>query len=101
MTIGHRSRLVSKEFMDILRRYGQILQQKLNGRNAWKRQKCLSIDATYFFRCICTKKNPFTEKQVFEESLRLGKVVKNLEISWINDETTIELFCLQMMCGVM
>lgn len=47
-----------------------------------KRQQCRSIDASYFFRRICNKKkNLFTEKQAFEESLRLGKVVKNLEIS--------------------
>ena len=50
-----------------------------------KRQQCRSIDASYFFRRICNKKNLFTEKQTFEESLRLGKVVKNLEISWINN----------------
>lgn len=46
-----------------------------------KRQQCRSIDASCFFRRICNKKNLFTEKQVFEESLRLGKVVKNLQIS--------------------
>ena len=36
MTIGDRSSLVSKEFIDFWRRYGQILAKKLNGRNAWK-----------------------------------------------------------------
>lgn len=66
-----------------------------------KRQQCRSIDASYFFRRICNKKNLFTEKQTFEESLRLGKVVKNLEISWINNETIIELFGLQMMSEIM
>ena len=67
-----------------------------------KRQQCRSIDASYFFRRICNKKkNLFTEKQAFEESLRLGKVVKNLEISWINNETIIELFGLQMMWEIM
>lgn len=67
-----------------------------------KRQQCRSIDASYFFRRICNKKkNLFTEKQAFEESLRLGKVVKNLEISWINNETIIELFGLQMMREIM
>ena len=34
-----------------------------------------------FLDVSATKKNLFTEKQTFEESLRLGKVVKNLEIS--------------------
>ena len=66
-----------------------------------KRQQCRSIDASYFFRRSCNKKNLFTEKQTFEESLRLGKVVKNLEISWINNETIIELFGLQMMWEIM
>lgn len=54
-----------------------------------------------FLDVSATKKIFFTEKQVFEESLRLGKVVKNLEISWINNETIIELFGLQMMWGLM
>ena len=66
-----------------------------------KRQQCRSIDASYFFRRICNKKNLFTEKQAFEESLPSGKVVKNLDISWINNETIIELFGLQMMWGLM
>lgn len=56
--------------------------------------------ATFLDVCA-TKKNLFTEKQTFEESLRLGKVVKNLEISWINNETIIELFGLQMMSEIM
>lgn len=54
-----------------------------------------------FLHVSATKKNLFTEKQTFEESLRLGKVVKNLEISWINNETIIELFGLQMMSEIM
>ena len=54
-----------------------------------------------FLDVSATKKNLFTEKQAFEESLRLGKVVKNLEISWINNETIIELFGLQMMWEIM
>lgn len=54
-----------------------------------------------FLEVSATKKNLFTEKQTFEESLRLGKVVKNLEISWINNETIIELFGLQMMWEIM
>lgn len=54
-----------------------------------------------FLDVSATKKNLFTEKQTFEEGLRLGKVVKNLEISWINNETIIELFGLQMMSEIM
>ena len=54
-----------------------------------------------FLDVSATKKNLFTEKQTFEENLRLGKVVKNLEISWINNETIIELFGLQMMWEIM
>ena len=55
-----------------------------------------------FLDVSATKKIFLTEKQTFEESLRLGKVnVKNLEISWINNETIIELFGLQMMSEIM
>ena len=57
--------------------------------------------ATFLDVSATTKKNLFTEKQTLEESLRLGKVVKNLKISWINNETIIELFGLQMMWEIM
>ena len=60
----------------------------------------MSLDrCQLLFETYLQQKNLFTEKQAFEESLRLGTVVKNLEISWINNETIIELFGLQMMWG--
>lgn len=82
MTIGDRSSLVSKEFMDFLKTVWPNSGKKI------ERQKCMKnannvarqMPAT-FLDVSATKKNLFTEKQTFEESLRLGKVVKNLEIS--------------------
>ena len=36
MTIGDRSSLVSKKFMDFWRRYGQILAKKIEGKKCMK-----------------------------------------------------------------
>ena len=56
------------------------------------------MDVIYCLSSICKKKTsvyilkPSWEiSQSFEEILRRGKVVKNLEIFWMNNETIIEL----------
>ena len=57
------------------------------------------MDVIYCLSSICKKKKtsvyilkPSWEiSQSFEESLRRGKVVKNLDVFWMNNETIIEL----------
>ena len=55
------------------------------------------MDVIYCLSSICKKKKSvyilkpsWKINQSFEESLRGGKLVKNLEIFWMNDKTIIE-----------
>ena len=75
---------------------------KLNGRNARMRKPFCLMDLIHFEDYLQDKTSVYILKacreigQSFEESLRRGKYVKNLQILWMNNKTIIEFGCRTM-----